>query len=241
MPFQSTSSVLPLPSTPHNWTMTTPTWAHFLAFINSTPAPEDELDYFRSLPWTKDYLDNPEFKAVQTTSRIPKSTNDDNFFARTLQGDDTIQHWLALIPKAFVPLPQQTDTPPIGTLNGRTTRKIRDTHQSDLLLLLHLNNGLNGFADVVHGGALCAIFDEALSFCVEARRQLTTDARELIYTAKLTISYLAPVRSPSTVVVKCWLEAAHGRKWYVRGQLIGEDGTIYSEAEGLWVSAGQKL
>lgn len=98
---------------------------------------------------------------------------------------------------------------------------------------------------------LCALFDEALSFCVEINRHARTSTRETLFTVNLSVDFRAPVITSGptragqdgdlVVVLEGWLERTEGRKWTCRARVLGfeekEEGKVYSEAKGIWVAA----
>ncbi|EER38489.1 conserved hypothetical protein [Histoplasma capsulatum H143] len=83
------------------------------------------------------------------------------------------------------------------------------------------------------------LLDETLSNCVEAFRQDMPvnggESRPRLYTARLQLSFRSPVETPGVIIVKAWLKRVEGRKWFLEGQVVGEDGTVRAEAQSLWV------
>jgi acyl-CoA thioesterase FadM len=57
--------------------------------------------------------------------------------------------------------------------------------------------------------------------------------RARIYTSQLDVRFLRPVYVPATAVIKAWCVARDGRKFWMRGQLIQEDGLDGKEGEGM--------
>lgn len=220
--------------------MSEPSWENFLEFIQSTPPPPQTLNYFKSVDWTRLYVENSNYKAVAVLSRILKSNAGDTYFARTVSSSSTIAHWLCLVLKNFHTVAEsRTSLPlePAPSISSKSPATESVPERPDCIFLLQLGTDLNGFQNTIHGGVLCAILDESLSMCVEIHRQLTTDSRTMLYTARLDVNYRAPVISPACVAVKVWLQARQRRKWLMRGQVESIDGTILTEATGLWVSS----
>ncbi|KAE8329742.1 HotDog domain-containing protein [Aspergillus sergii] len=113
----------------------------------------------------------------------------------------------------------------------------------DIVLLVHLGSGGNGFRDTAHGGVLAALLDETLGCCIEswaiqlhASEQASSATRPRSYTANLNISYRAPVESPGIIIVHAWLKKREGRKWFLGAKILGEDGRTRAEASALWIS-----
>ena len=193
----------------------------YLTTLRKLIVEQHELDFFNSYEWTHKLLNNPSYTAVTTSSRTPKSSPEDDFFAKTLRSSSTISNWLLLIRSAFF----TSDGP------------LPSTDQPDALVLLNLGRGVNGFTNTAHGGLLCAVLDEALSMCVEVCRHNQTTSRNNLYTARLEFDFRRPVLTPGIVLLKCWLQSVEGRKWRVRGQILDSSGGVCVEAAGLWVEA----
>ncbi|KAL4926785.1 PaaI family thioesterase [Aspergillus undulatus] len=112
-----------------------------------------------------------------------------------------------------------------------------NTNEPACILFAQLGNGLNGFEGTVHGGVIASLIDESLSLCVESFRAVLSQENAPLYTAKLAIFYRKPVQSPNIICVKTWLQKKEGRKWYLKGELVTEDGQVRAVAESLWISA----
>lgn len=78
----------------------------------------------------------------------------------------------------------------------------------------------------VHGGYVAAAFDELLGFA-----QLSPG-----YTARLTVTYRRPTPLHRLLRLEAAIESVEGRKRIVRGRCTLEDGTLLSEAEGLFIA-----
>jgi len=211
---------------------------NWIDVINKVPAPTADINRFKSLEWTRKHMENPAYKLVSTPSRISKSDGEDNFFAETLKTSRTFSNWLCLMRQDYR-TPAESAKGTFRPSSNKPGRASQAPDNPDCQFLIELSAGLNGFRDTMHGGVLCAILDETLSVCVEFHRQLATDGRTLLYTGTLQLTYLAPLPTPSVVLVKCWLEAREARKWYLKGQVVGEDGTVFTEGEGVWIASRQ--
>lgn len=137
--------------------------------------PQEEIDHFNSSPWTRQCLSHPSFKPISTPTRLhnPGANTQDKFFARTLNSQTTIPHWLVLKRKDWT-TPAELSTDPLpepsqGRGKGKVTA--HPIPQADLILLADLGPDVNGYANTLHGGVLGAIFDEVLGLCVEGHRQ----------------------------------------------------------------------
>lgn len=215
-----------------------PAYADWLKWCTSTEAPREEVEYFKTVPWTKALIDNGSFRPAPTPSRLSEpGSSESNFFAKTIKSHGTIDNWLLLMKKGLRPPAQG----PKGSIprNAGSGDSIpsRSAVDADCLLLLNLGEQLDGFPGVAHGGSLCAVLDEMLSLVVEFHRQSATDDRGALFTVRLTTTFRGPVPTPGQVMVKAWLEAWEGRKWLLKGQICDKDENVLTEGEGIWVSA----
>lgn len=85
-----------------------------------------------------------------------------------------------------------------------------------------------GPPQIVHGGALAAVIDEAMTATVFHHR-------EPAFTAQLTINYRQPVRVGQPVAVRAWVTRREGRKRWLRADIRDEAGALCAEAEGLFI------
>lgn len=108
---------------------------------------------------------------------------------------------------------------PIGLKAAFTVDPERHTSHARLLLGEHLQ----GWQDVIHGGILATLLDEA---CVYACR---TEAQQCV-TADIQVRYRHPVPVGSRVDVYGELVDQRRSLWRARGR-IEIDGTVYAEAE----------
>ncbi len=81
---------------------------------------------------------------------------------------------------------------------------------------------------IVHGGALAAVLDEAMTATV-------FHYQEPAFTAQLNISYRKPVVLGSPVRVRGWVTGREGRKRWLRAEIRDEGDALCVEAEGLFI------
>jgi len=209
----------------------------FLAkFITAHRVPEDARNHFLSVDWTRRYIEDPQYQAIPTFSRVLKESGEDYFFSRTVSSPSTIPHLVTLQLKDLPVLPDS----PKGTF--QPTRHHSEVtpvpEKPDCIMLLALGKpGLDGHPSVIHGGMACAILDETMGLCVMLHLQSLSGPRDSLFTGNLNITFRAPVPTPSDVLVRCWLVRKQGRKWISRGQIVNKDGVVMTEAEGIWVVA----
>lgn len=189
-----------------------------------------DLDFFANIPSLRRWVDTPGYSAIGTTARIPRTDGENDLFAITLKSLSTIPHWLLVVhDEAVAPLKQDSHS------STRTLPYSGNAEQPNMVLLVNLEQGTNGFRGVAHGGLLCALLDESLSYCVEFARQARTKAREPLYTANLNIDFRQPVRTPGPVAIKCWTSRSEGRKYWLEAQIEDANGRVCVQAKGLWI------
>jgi acyl-coenzyme A thioesterase PaaI-like protein len=211
-----------------------------LDFIDKTPVPQTDLEFFGSITHLRHYVQDPknEYRAAAFYSRYrkPHSPSSDLFFAQTISSKNTVPHCLLLLRNGA------WDIPSVPANDIDVKRPFRTPEKPDVVLLCELQEGMNGFADTAHGGAMCALLDETLGVCVEIHRQKQfAEQKTTLYTAQLNVSFLAPVRTPSVVVVKAWMVGREGRKWRLRAQMDDGFGKVLLETETLWISVREEV
>ncbi|KAE8156550.1 HotDog domain-containing protein [Aspergillus tamarii] len=197
----------------------------------SIPRPSEA--FFTKSPCVKAYLSSGLYQPVPFTAQFPAPDRTANsFFGRTINTLDTIEHAMGLVHRATFGLK------PHPTLLEAEIAKLDEEMRGDppFILLVKAGGGLNGFEDTIHGGVLASLFDEALSCCAEQCRASFSDAKTALYTARLDVSYGAPVSSSCILIIKTWLRQRDDRKWFLDAELFTEDGKVRGTAKSLWIS-----
>lgn len=209
---------------------------YILEFIKTHSVPEESLRHFAFIPWTNKHLSNSAYRAIPTYYRVLKPDNSDCFFARTVSNPSTIPHVVTLQRKDFHSLPES----PKGSLKLSLEQRqapFPAPENPDCITLMELGPaGLDGHYGVIHGGMASAILDELIGLTVTLHLAPFATPGLVGFTASLNVTYRAPVPTPSTVVVHCWIEAHEGRKWVCRGQIVDKVGLVLTEAEALLVT-----
>lgn len=233
------------------------TYTTYDEFINNAPVSEDDINFFSAIPCAKPFLNNPStYRVIPFLPRFDRGEEDttDRFFSNVINTPDTVPRLVAVVRRPELnPLAAVLSARGSGTEDEKSTRSptppppppaaaVQNSppaEDADFLLLLQLGPSLSGFRDTVHGGVLATLLDETLSNCVEAFRQDMPvnggESRPRLYTARLQLSFRSPVETPGVIIVKAWLKRVEGRKWFLEGQVVGEDGTVRAEAQSLWV------
>ncbi|OAA58772.1 hypothetical protein ISF_06555 [Cordyceps fumosorosea ARSEF 2679] len=211
--------------------------ARLLDFIGKMPIDQDALDFFATVPHANAYLDRSGHDGlipVPFYSRAPKVDGADTFFGETLRSRDTIPHAVLLLRADIARLTYEFD--------GHD-----DDDRPDTVALFHIGTKLNGYRDTTHGGLLASLLDEVVGFnvdglcsCIEAAAtaagEQQTSSRNRLYTAYLNTTYKKPV-SPGAYAVESRLVRREGRKWFLRGRVVGAEGAVHAEAEVLYIQS----
>jgi uncharacterized protein (TIGR00369 family) len=96
--------------------------------------------------------------------------------------------------------------------------------------LYTFHRNMMGPPGIVHGGALAAVLDEAMTAAVFA-------ADRLAFTVNLNIDYRQPVHLLAEVKIVGQLERENGRKLYTSARIVLPDGHSAAEAKGLFIIA----
>ena len=183
--------------------------------VTGMPTPDLDRAYFLNIPWCASLLQDPSFTLIPTGSRQPKpSSTEDTAFAETLNTKATIGAYIEFYQK-----------PAPGT-----------AEINELRTLLSLGYGVNGHADICHGGIVAAILDEVMGNILTRNTQIGNEkiARHH-FTVYLNTTYVRPVKTPQVVLVKSWVKEIKGRKYYTEGVIVDEKGLVLSKGEALFI------
>lgn len=187
--------------------------------------PNPDTAHFSSIPWCRTLMSDPAYVIVASRSRYAKPDGEDLLTGQTINSPSTISAWLTLIKNP-----------------GSEFAPVEELHA-----LLTLGPALDGYPHVCHGGIQATILDEVMGNLVgsNAERKVQQlwaagDAnaiRASPVTAELTMKYLRPVLTPSTVLVVVKLTKSEGRKAWIDGTIEDSTGNILVKASGLFIEA----
>ncbi|RJE25243.1 Thioesterase superfamily [Aspergillus sclerotialis] len=202
--------------------------------IATLPISQEDVDFFSKLPFARPYIDNfSSYTPVPFVTRYDKGDLSDTFFSRAINSNETIPRALSFMRK---PDSQQHSV----TDNGQ-----KDLSQSAekpfFVTFCQIESGVNGYINTAHGGVIASLLDETLGLCAEAYRVFSSEERGTLVTAKLEVSYRAPVPTPSVIVIKTWVKRQEDRKWFLEAQLLDKDGSLKVEAKSLYVKMKSAL
>ena len=88
--------------------------------------------------------------------------------------------------------------------------------------------GAEGPPGMVHGGAMAAVLDEGMGVAAWLSGHKGV-------AAKITVYFREMLPLSTVATIKAWINHTEGRKIVMKGHLIGPDGQVYSESEGLYI------
>ena len=131
---------------------------------------EADITKLSSIPWAATLINDKRWTTTPSSNRFPKSTGEDSFFAETLDTDRTIRTMLTLRP---------------------TREEDGDLAYRELLVIIDLGDGLNGYPQVLHGGFAATLLDEACGGLI----QLNVFKKIKRLGSQYAINYLTACRS----------------------------------------------
>lgn len=91
-----------------------------------------------------------------------------------------------------------------------------------------------GYPGRMHGGVVSTLIDEAMGWAVY-------HAREWGATARLNIRYRQPVSLEQTLRIEAWITKNRGRLMELRAEVLGEDGRLLAEGDGVFMKLEGKM
>ncbi|UKZ89584.1 uncharacterized protein TrAFT101_004630 [Trichoderma asperellum] len=174
---------------------------------------------FASIPWCSELLNNPDVEACIPPCRASRKDITYELWEGTLNTSNTIPEFLALYTKT-------------------------EEHNSrihNIKLLANLNNGLDGFPGVCHGGMVATLLDESMVSLILINVGRGALICPWYGTVSLNILFQKPVKTPATVVVAVKLDKVEGRKLCITACLQDGSGKALAKASAVFVGLDGKL
>jgi thioesterase superfamily protein 4 len=172
------------------------------------PIPATTAEHFSSLPWCQATLSDPTLRPFKALQRIPKPHTGDTLTSIALNTAETIKEW------------QHFYSPP------SSTRPFGET-----LHLISLGIHVNGHIDTCHGGFVGVLLDDMIGCAAGTARP----QEKTTMTAYLNITYKKPIRTPSIVLGRSWIERREGRKLFGKATIEDGNGTILATGDALFI------
>ncbi|KAK1998765.1 thioesterase superfamily protein [Colletotrichum falcatum] len=194
---------------------------------------DPDVQHFLSIPWCATLLGEPGTICKTSPSRFPKASTEDQLFSTTLRTVDSVA--------AFVLFYKRPSSPAVKTAPAAAADDEGGNLIRELNSLLTLGAGVNGFANVSHGGIVATLLDETIGtiFLINELEGLMPS--ESFMTAYLNVTYLRPVETPQTVLCVAEVLRIKGRKWWIRGRIEDRERRVLAKAESLFVRLKENL
>jgi acyl-coenzyme A thioesterase PaaI-like protein len=197
--------------------------------MSSPPFDEDASKaFFNNIPWCAKHIRDPEWTFYPTSSREPKPSTEDSFFAETLRTERTITSCLTLCKTTGLSPPQRSEAATAPSIPVVKT-------------FFALASGLNGFPHIAHGGLLASLLDEEMGILLTVNQWCGSGGQgepgsELnSMTVYMNVRYKAPVRTPGVVMGIAEFTKKEGRKTWIRAAILDEEGRECAIAEGMFI------
>lgn len=116
------------------------------------------FDRVMAIPWVADLVNDPKWTPARTGSRLPKPSSEDSFFAETLATDRTVRACLTL---------------------RATELADDDLPCKEILTIVEIGDGLNGYPNLVHGGMLATLLDEVCGVVIVINAEINLERAKL--------------------------------------------------------------
>jgi acyl-coenzyme A thioesterase PaaI-like protein len=193
--------------------------------------PAATLSHFQSNQWANSLISSLDYIPAETRSRTAKPTGEDAFFANTLGAADAIPYCLSLVKRDIVTPGPESESQP---------QPSKQKPKPDMITLFQLSRpGVVGHPSIAHGGVIATLLDEIMSLAVSLHIPSSgsgleeREIRDRIFTVNLETRFRKQVFVPGLVVVRAWCVAAEGgRKFWMRGEIVQEEGEGESDGGG---------
>lgn len=184
--------------------------------IPASVSPEAQDHFMTSYPWTSPLFADSSLLPIQSTHQHPWPGMTSRFMADTLRSTDSIRHLQSFF-----------------KYNSNITPA--NAHELDPLTgevwtLYSLGRAIEGHEHISHGGFVATLLDQQTGSAV-----IFNPGFESPKTAKVTVEYLRPLRTPSAVLCRGWVERVDGRKIWAKAVVQGEDGEPIAKGEALYI------
>lgn len=115
-----------------------------------------------------------------------------------------------------------------GTANPIGLKLNFSYDEGQALAQLQIPKLYEGYPEVIHGGIIATLLDEAMAKAV-------LHSGTTAFTAKLTTSYRHPLPALLPITIKGWITEAKTRTIRTAALITAAQGTIYASAEAVFV------
>lgn len=172
-------------------------------------------------PWFTKLSKDNSLHPIQTPGRQAEPGTPCLLFSKTLNTEDTVPACQSFY-KAPIPIVISFQQPPLQDYLG------------EIQSFYAIDNGLDGYEGICHGGFLSATLDHTMAVLARAY-----PGAKNAYTKCLRIEFRKHLKTPGAVLCRAWMTKIEGRKMWVTGRIEDENGNAYLTAEGLFLKGGQ--
>ncbi|TVY59416.1 Verlamelin biosynthesis protein B [Lachnellula cervina] len=183
----------------------------------------DPIAHFKNIPWCAKLLSDKSIIHVAIPDRRPKLDGEYTLVKEALNSGSTVRACIT-----YFRLPKRTE--------GLRPGEEKKNPFIEINTLLDLGNGVNGFAKTCHGGFMATVFDEVMG---TAAWQQSGDNGA--YTIDMALKFKKPLFTPTIVRCVGGVVKKEGRRIVLKAVFIGEDGTVYSEAEAVFLEMNRNI
>lgn len=129
---------------------------------------DPSVAHLNAIPWVASLIHDPKWTLVETISRVLLSSGENSFYSETLATDRTMRSCLTLLPAVEA--------------GGKLA-------YMEVLWIVELGDGLNGYPGTLHGGMAATLLDEVCGVLLQSNaakaseRAGTTDRLDEYMTA----------------------------------------------------------
>ena len=109
------------------------------------------------------------------------------------------------------------------------SKSVSPTSDPEFALLVATGTDVTSHPSMLHGGKVAIFFDEALAL------HTIVLFPQGGATLKLVVTYIKPTPSNTTLLFRSWLRKTEGRKLWVEGEVVTEEGLVTAKADGVFM------
>jgi len=204
--------------------------------LPTTGSPPSEVAHvaiarLSATPWAAALIQDTKWTITETPSRVRKASGEDALFAETLSTDRTIRSLLTLRP---------------------TEAASDEWAFEEIIALIEIGEGLNGYPHIIHGGIAATLLDEIsgvllqlnMAYRAERIQRLHADKFPVYssyLTAYMNTSYRKRVPTPGVILCRARLEKVDGRKVFVYATIEDGKDTIFTVGQSMFLEIRNKL
>ncbi|MGB0591419.1 MAG: PaaI family thioesterase [Myxococcota bacterium] len=125
------------------------------------------------------------------------------------------------------------NTPFLSSAERVTVRYFKTEVDGEIRGFIRMGRGTQGPPGHAHGGSMASVLDEAMGFACWIHDRP-------VLAARIEVDFRAPLPIPAIVSVRGAILSIDGRKIRTEAILTALDGTVYSEASGLFVQLSRE-